>query len=389
MSQQRVDGPWSRATQDAWFYGWLAVSTASLAFIIAPFFSAILAAAVMVVVSWPVYVDIRARCGGREALAAVLTATLLGLLVFVPLVVVLNLFLVEALGAVRVAIDLVSEDRMSEWAATIEGWRTPMFEEYLGSWIGEGATLTETLLEPLRSGFLTGLNTIGSAIPAFFNEIVARSIEALLFAFATLTFYMKGPRVLQVLASLSPMDDRYEERLFQVFRELAFNLVIGSVATAAVQGVVASIGYAIVGLERVVFLGILTAVFSFMPLVGTLFIWLPLSIYVGVTDGWQWGLFLGIYSLAFTGTVDNLLKPVFLRGGTDIHPMLIFLAVFGGMYWFGLAGVIAGPILAAFFVALYTIYEEDFLGVVPEVSPAAVEPGTTESAGPSLGPGAP
>ena len=102
-----------------------------------------------------------------------------------------------------------------------------------------------------------------------------------------------------------------------------------------------------------------------------------------MTAGWAWAGFLIAWSVLFTGTVDNVVKPLFLRGSSDIHPLLIFLAVFGGMAWMQLPGILVGPVLVAFFLSLYTIYCEDYLGIPPEnglladlsVQPAVVEAG--------------
>ncbi len=154
--------------------------------------------------------------------------------------------------------------------------------------------------------------------------------------------------------------------LFEVFRGLANNLVVAAVVTAALQGCVGWLGYSIAGVERALFAGVLTAVFSFVPMVGAAFIWLPLSLYIGVTHGWAWGLFLVVWSVVLTSSVDNFVKPMLLRGDTNVHPLLIFLAVFGGLVWFGLPGVFLGPVLVALFLALYTIYCEDFLGLPRE-----------------------
>ena len=171
------------------------------------------------------------------------------------------------------------------------------------------------------------------------------------------------------LKRLSPLADEYEDRLFAVFGEFSINMVVGSLATAGIQGVVAALGYWIVGVERVIFLGVATAVLSFIPLVGTLAVWVPVSLYVGVNMGWSWAVFVVVWSIVFTGTVDNLARPLFMRGSTDIHPLLVFLSVFGGMYWMGIPGVLVGPVIVAFFLALYTIYLNDFLGIEAQEEP--------------------
>jgi len=225
-----------------------------------------------------------------------------------------------------------------------------------------------------QRGLLSVLQAAGTTLPGILNTVVTVSIHTVIFLFGVVALYMEGPRVLEAGKRLSPMDDTYEDRLFHVFGEFANNMVIGSLATAGIQGVIATIGYVIVGVEQAIFLGLLTSIMGFVPIVGTLVVWLPVSIYVGLNVGWGWGLFLALYSLVFTGTIDNLLRPLFMRGQTDIHPFLVFLAVFGGMSWMGISGVLVGPVLVAFFLALYTIFKQDFLGEPPEPAPPVTSP---------------
>ena len=205
-------------------------------------------------------------------------------------------------------------------------------------------------------------------MPRLVGSLVSTTIDAAIYVFAVISLYIEGPRVARALMQLSPMDDRYERRLFDVFREFSNNLVIGSLATAAIQGGVAGIGFAIAGVEQVVFFSILTAVMSFFPVVGTAVVWAPLVLYVGAAEGIGWGVFLALWSIGLTGTIDNLLRPLFLRGTSDIHPLLIFLAVLGGISWLGFPGALVGPVVVAAFLALFTIYREDFLGLPREAS---------------------
>jgi predicted PurR-regulated permease PerM len=81
--------------------------------------------------------------------------------------------------------------------------------------------------------------------------------------------------VLTSLRELVPMERGYAERLFDAFRRLANNLILGSFATALLQGVVATIGYAIFGLDRVFILGLLTAMVALLPLAGSPMVWFP------------------------------------------------------------------------------------------------------------------
>ncbi len=365
--------PWTRETRDRWFYGALFASFLSLVWLFSGYAAVLLFACVFTVVTWPVFERVLSLTGGRRGVAAVATVSLLAVVVLGPLGFLAYAFAIEAVAVVQAGIDLVKSGAAEEWLA--QGMLEPRIlriRQWLEPMLPEGRGTLESLLGPLRAGALGALNAIGKALPSLLNAIVGGGINAVIFLFTTVSLFMEGPRVLDLIRNLSPMDDAYEDRLIGVFREFARNLVVGSLATSAIQGVVATLGYWIAGADRVLFLGILTSVFGFVPMVGTLVVWLPTAIYVAVQHGPEWGVFVAVWSLVFTGTVDNLLKPLFLRGSSDIHPLLIFLSVFGGLGTMGLPGLLMGPMCVAFFLALYQIYSEDYLGIPPPPVPPAV-----------------
>ncbi len=247
--------------------------------------------------------------------------------------------------------------------------------ERLDELLARLSVVEDDLFKSAQDATLSVLQFASGELPGIIQAAVDLSIDSVIYVFAVIVLFTRGEDVLQVLRRLSPLDDRYEERLFQVFREFSRNLVVGSIATAAIQGVVAGFGYAVAGLENVVFLAILTAIGSFVPVVGTVVVWIPVVIYLVVVGDWGYAIFLGTWSLVVVGTVDNVLKPLFMKGNTDIHPLLVFLAVFGGLYWMQLPGLLVGPVVVAFFLALYAIYTRDFLGVPADPMGEASEPG--------------
>lgn len=242
-------------------------------------------------------------------------------------------------------------------------------------WLQRLELIEEDLWSGAQNATLSALRFAGAEIPGVIQAAVDLSIDSVIYLFAVITLFTRGPDLLVALKRLSPLDDRYEQRLFDVFGEFSRNLVVGSVATAGIQGVAAGIGYGFAGVGNVLFLAILTAIGSFVPVVGTVVIWLPVVGYLLATGAYGSAIFLAIWSLVVVGSIDNVLKPLFMRGNTDIHALLVFLAVFGGLYWAGLTGLFVGPVLVAFFLALYTIYETDYLGIEPE--PVDEEPGWT------------
>ncbi|TNE86722.1 MAG: AI-2E family transporter [Deltaproteobacteria bacterium] len=363
--------PWSEDIRNRWFYGALAISTIAVIVLFWPFLYTLMFAVVTVVVTWPVHRWVTSKVPNRPAVAAVLTALLLFFVVFGPVGTVLYLFALEAAQVWGQVQDFIESGELQTWIewlrndelAVVQLW----MDEWLGDWLPEGTDLIGAAIDRLQSLAVTSINAGAQSVVGIVSATATSALQALIFVFAVISLYMEGPRVLRAIKNLSPMDDGYEDRLFDVFREFANNMVLGSIVSGALQGVVAGIGYGIAGADRVVFLGLLTGVFSFIPLVGTAVVWVPVAIGVFVTKGLGWAIFIALWSMLFTASVDNVVKPLMLRGNTNIHPLLIFLAVFGGMSWMGVPGVLVGPVIVAFFLALYHLYVRDHLGVeMPE-----------------------
>ncbi len=370
QSEPPADDFWDKQTRDRWFFLFLGMTTLAVGFLFSSYLYVLLFAVVTATVTWPLFVRIEARVKGRRTLAAGLTMLVLFLVVFGPLTFVAWLFVREASVFFTDAARFAEEGRLDGTLQTLLADDASPFDrahDFATQWVPaeylpDPDRMVETVATWISTAVTTIAGAVGGALPRIVNEVVGLALDAAIFLFALFTLYLEGPRALRVVHHLSPMDDDYERKLFSVFKELANNMVIATLITAVVMGGVAGLGYAIVGLESVVFLAILSGVFSFIPLVGTAIVWIPAALYVTATYGWGWGLFVAVWNMVFTGSVDNIVKPLVLRGNTRIHPLLIFLAVFGGLGWFGVPGALVGPLIVAFFLAAYTIYAREYLG---------------------------
>jgi predicted PurR-regulated permease PerM len=366
----RAREPWSQQTRDRAFFVALAVATALVAYLFSPFLYVLLFASVVVIVAWPLYNRIVDACSGRRGLAAVLTVLLLAVVIFVPVSFLVYRFVEQAVAIVGAGITYVQSGALTERIAYLSS-STEWMPAWVQRWLPADFDLLESAAAPLQEGVLGALNAIANALPAVLGGTVTAGVGAVVFVLTVITLFVEGPRVLRILANLSPLDEAHEQRLFRVFAEFANNVVVGTLATAVVQGTVAGIGYAIAGVDRVVFFAMLTGVCSFVPFVGTVIIWVPLAIAIGLEHGLGWGAFLVAWGLV-VAHLDNFVRPLFMRGRTNIHPLLLFLGVFGGLAWMGVPGALVGPTIVVFFFALYTIYAEQYLGIpAPEVATAS------------------
>lgn len=349
---------WSASTQDRWFYGALGVSAFAVLVLLSPFVDVMAYAAVVATVSTPVHRVLTRRLGGRRLLAALVTTGLIAVLVLWPLSLLLYQFALEAIAAVRAAVAWSASGRLDVWLEEGRTWWQSDGLATLRGLFPEDTDPVQTALAALRQAVPQGLTATSSLVPSLLGGVFTGVIDVVLFVFTVVVLLADGHKLRAFIFDLTPLENRYEERLAGVFEELATNVVLGAFAVALAQGLVASLGYALMGLPRPLFFGIMTGVCALVPIVGTAVVAVPMVIWTATLHGWGWGAALLVYAVVCIGGIDNVIRPMVIRGKTDIHPLLIFLAVFGGISWMGLAGALLGPMVVAGFLALATIHKE-------------------------------
>ncbi len=104
----------------------------------------------------------------------------------------------------------------------------------------------------------------------------------------------------------------------------------------------------------------LTVVASLIPTVGSSLVWAPLALLLGLAGRTKEAIILGVVGVVVIGSIDNILRPFFARmGAAKVHPLLLFLGIFGGLEAFGGWGIILGPLALALFVAAFQIYARE------------------------------
>jgi predicted PurR-regulated permease PerM len=173
-------------------------------------------------------------------------------------------------------------------------------------------------------------------------------------------FLIDGSEMIKSAMRLSPLDDRYEEELLVKFGQVSRAVVLATLLSAVVQGLLAGIGYFFAGLEPVFLLTMLTMLLAMVPFVGAAAIWLPAALYVAFIDErMAAGIGLAIYGTVVVSMADNIIKPLILHGESNMHPLMALLSVLGGVQALGPIGILVGPMLLAFFQALLNMLHSE------------------------------
>ena len=200
---------------------------------------------------------------------------------------------------------------------------------------------------------------------------------------ALLTMYyvlLEWPTIALRLERTLPLDPRHTRALMLEFRDVGRTALIGTLATAIIQGFLAWVGFWLSGVPEPLTWAFVTALASFVPLIGTSVVWGPMAVYL-VSRGevaqacleLAWGVFI-VMMLA-----DYVIRPRIVGSGGHGHPLLMLLSLLGGIEVFGLAGLIVGPIVMALFLAVLRIYEREStrlerLRTLPGTVPAMTPP---------------
>lgn len=321
-----------------------------------PFFAIIALAMVIAVVFYKPYSWLRDKLNGREGLASLIMCLVVITIIIIPIfyfILVLKDKSVELYGQIQTLSQngifklALVEEKIQNFEVWVKG-HVPILEQYnLG--------IKEYLL-----GVGVYLDTYIIANVTDFIKGTTRILTSILFFFLTLYYLFKdGRRFAQAIMRLTPLSNKYDRRLFKMFTEVSMSSIVSTLVVAVLQGVITGFGMYMVGLPG--FFGGLAASFlALLPLFGASIVWLPAAIYLFIVGDYGSGLFLILWGGVLVSLIDNVLRPVLMRGKIAIHPLLIFFSIFGGISLFGFLGIVFGPLVLALMMTFLHIYEIEY-----------------------------
>ncbi|SMM99159.1 membrane protein, putative [uncultured Candidatus Thioglobus sp.] len=236
-----------------------------------------------------------------------------------------------------------------------------------------GLPLSDSIKNTLNIALSNNLDALLTGAKSFtldiLKSIVSLSSYFVFFLIITIFslyyFYIDGKKIIQQLKDLSPLEDRLNTLLFEQFSSLSITLVGSVFIVALLQGMVFSIGVIIIGLPAL-FFGIAMALASFIPVLGGLIIWLPLSLYLYAQGQTIDALIIMLFGALLVGTIiDNIIRPMITkklasqatRESALDHTFITVLSTLAGIIQFGVLGLLIGPIIAAMAISIFDIYK--------------------------------
>ena len=322
-----------------------------------PFIVPVSLAFILASLSYPVFEWTCVKLKGRHNLAALLTCIGVTASIILPFIILLLLLAVEVTQVYQKLQTKLSGDNLAYFLDLSQNLHLAPVISWVSQYIDLGAidivgNLT-TAFERMSYFFLRHSTSILSGL---FQTIV----NFLVILFTMFFLFRDGTRFAEELRTWNPLSERYEQQIIEKFRKVADATVFGSLLTAVAQGFAGGLVYWALGISNPLFWAFVTAVLSLVPVVGTALVWVPWAIYFFTTGSVVRGVVLVIAAVLFVGMIDNVIRPLLIEGKAKMHTLVVFFSIMGGIAYFGMLGMIFGPILVAIGLTFVELYKLEF-----------------------------
>jgi predicted PurR-regulated permease PerM len=346
-----------------WFFlALFLVSCFLLGWLLWPFISVIVLAIVVTGVFNPVYRILHRKL--NATLSSLITCIIIFFVLFIPVSAFVGILANEAYDLYLTARDAVLNNPIKE---LLENSKIVDKINHI---------LTNFGVKISGDELNKGVAELGRTVGLFLYQ-QARSMTANIVNFVVNFFFMlliifylliDSRRLVSFIVALSPLPDDQDEKLIQKFKDMATAILLGNGLGGLIQGTLGGIVFAFFGFQSPFLWGVIMALLAFLPIVGVGAVFLPAALYLILQGRLAAGIFFIVFYVVLSGSIEYLFKPKLVGKRVQMHTLLVFLSIIGGLKLFGILGIIYGPLVVTAFLTLTDIYESSYQRIV--------EPGT-------------
>lgn len=329
----------------------LVAVTLAFAWVLQPFYGAILWAIVVAVIFAPLYRRLLASMGDRRSLAAAVTVLIIIAIVILPLSMVATSLVQQAAG-------LVTKIQSGEYNFStylqqildaLPAWAKGLIERF-------NLTDFSGFRDQLKDGIVKGGQILAPQALSIGMNTFEFVIQFGIMLYLLFFLLRDGKALADRIKEAIPLHGHQKTALFARFADVVRATVKGGIVVAIVQGALGGIAFWFLGIHAALLWAVLMAFLSLVPAVGAALVWLPVAIYFLATGAiWQ-GIGLILYGVLVIGLVDNVLRPFLVGKETKLPDYVVLISTLGGIEVFGLNGFVIGPLIAAMFMVSWEIF---------------------------------
>lgn len=308
-------------------------------FLLKPFLIAILLGLMLALVLYPIF-NWFVKKVKHKGWASFIVCVLLAVVIFVPL-----WFLLPIL--VKQSIQIFIASQQLDLVTPFKNLFPSLFAyEQIGS---EMSSIIYSFVTNITN---SAMNILSDVVLNFAKITLQILVTLFVFFFAL----KDGKKLVDYLQSILPFEKEVEKKLFNSSKEITYSVLYGQVVLGVLQGIVVGIGFFAFGVSNALFLTIIAALAGIFPIIGTMIVWLPVVIYMMIT-GDPVGSIIGVAVFGvLSSLLENFVKPVFVAHRTNLHSALVLVGMIGGLFMFGILGIILGPLILAYLLIILEVY---------------------------------
>lgn len=314
--------------------------------IISPFLMPLAWSAVLAIFFSPLHANLKSKLS--PTVAALISTLAVTILLIVPVLLVL-------LYATREAID------SSAKIQAMVGSGANLLPSNALAWVREHlpeSAQSMDVIGPLRQAAEKVAAYMASSFGALLKNAFSFVMNLFILLFALFFMFRDGSAVLRAVRHLMPFEKDLQDNMLKESGDLIFASVAVALLIALIQGFLGGVAFAVTGLPVPVFMAVLIAFFSIVPVVGSALVWFPAAVWLAVQGHWGRALAVVIICGGVAGIADNIVRPLLLRNRTKLNDLLLFISILGGLQAFGLLGLIVGPTVVAAALGVLRVYME-------------------------------
>ena len=338
----------------------------SLAFfwVLWPYYGAVFWGSVLAILFNALFLRLLRKMPQKRTLAALLTLSIILVLVILPVGLISALLTQEAASVYQ---------RVQSGELSFGRYFQQIYDA-LPSWVNgildrSGLDNLGLIQERVTSSLTQGSQFIATQALSIGQNAFDFFVSFFIMLYLLFFFLRDGGALSRRIKEAIPLEAEIKRNIFSKFTTVIRATVKGNIVVAMLQGALGGLMFWFLGIHAPVLWGTLMAFLSLLPAVGAAIVWIPVAIYFLATGAiWQ-GVLLIAYGVLVIGLVDNILRPVLVGKDTKMPDYVVLVSTIGGMSLFGLNGFVIGPVIAAMFMVAWDIFlkarEEDEPDALP------------------------
>jgi predicted PurR-regulated permease PerM len=301
----------------------------------------------------PLQSSLSRRLGHRGGLAASLLVLLVVVLILAPVLtygVLIGQQLTSFLDWLRPHLEPHEWDRF--WREVLPA-RSPQLATWLRQ-LGWEAP-------PLTAGLARTSEVANHYVQLFLAGAAAVLLDLVIFLMMLFFLLRDGDELREALRGISPFTRGQETELIEHLGNTVRASLQAMIVVPIVQGLVALLGFVMLGVPSPLLWAVMVVFAALIPILGSPLAWIPAALYFLANGQLGHGIAMAAYGVFVISMIDNIIKPIILKGSAQIHTMLGFLSIMGGVFAFGPKGLIVGPVVLSLLLSAYRIYRYDIL----------------------------